>query len=421
MLYSTSTSLSIVYLDYNMPRRVSKGSIKSSRPLISLAAGSTSVHARTHPQQKNKKENKTRDELFEEQTERRIEAIRRTPVIDRFGRAHSAGTPLGIGDKQWRRQHGIGAKYSPKPPFLGIGISRDSFLPSECKLNEKRAMRTTPRSSKLPQEVRRWATRAKGSGWQQHDKAFDSALRLVAKRVAGIDSLFEFGITPEQAQELRPLIYKFASYSLLDRRPPNAHFGHATREQMLKSQLWQGDITTSASDVFYFPSYKLVDPTPISPMLGGGPDPGEWRRKRAAEAAREAEAAAPREAHWSEHTEMPRTFGVANFDARVRTAPKFSFGTSQRPPINGAQSTVNPPIGNVPFTGDPRFLPRYKTFGAKYQSFGPKEPTKSLRPKTDEWGAPLKPRPAKMKNPARFGVILAPKNSCPYSVYKMYG
>ena len=95
----------------------------------------------------------------EKEVERRIEYIRQNPRLDRYGRPVPDGTPLGSGDASWRRQHGVGAKYSPMTPMLGIGISRDSFLPDSVRFNDKMALRVTPRSSKLTKEVKAWAVK----------------------------------------------------------------------------------------------------------------------------------------------------------------------------------------------------------------------------------------------------------------------
>ena len=385
-------------------RRLSKGSKKQAMVI-------TPVNRKTSMR---KKKIKTKQELFEEASERRIEMIRQTPMYDRFGREYKDGTPLGSGDKQWRMQYGIGAKYSPKTPLLGIGIARDSFLPSECRVNEKAAMRNTPRSTKLTKEQKEFA---KENGYDSNEE-FMTQFRLVCKRVAPIETL---GMTKELNLQLRPLIYKRAGYALQDKRASNAHFGYSTREQMLKSQLWQGDIQASASDVFYFPSYKLLDKRQPS-FLYGTKGPDYWKAKHEAEEQKWHEDGAPREPHWSEHTEMPKTIGTVNFDARVPTAPSFSFGASKRPLIGGGGS-MNPPIYNVHIENDPNFLPRYKTFGERYRSmgYGEKERTKSRVPKSTEWGPVYVPKTGKTLNPARFGKLLAPKNSLPYSHYKLYG
>ena len=127
----------------------------------------------------------------------------------------------------------------------------------------------------------------------------------------------------------------------------------------------------------------------------------------------------------SQNLEMPQTMGTPNVEAGIPTAPAFSFGTSKRPPINGAQGKgVNPPIYNVLIHNDPQFLPRYKTFGSKYRSmgYGERERRATSRvPKSTEWGPEYQPKTGKVKNPARFGKLLAPKNSLPYSKYKLFG
>jgi len=352
------------------------------------------------------------------ETEEKLDKIRRTPVIDRYGRAHYNGTPIGSGDKAWRLQHGIGAKYSRQCSMLGIGISRDSFLPSECKVNDKSAMRDTPRSTKLSNETYKWARKY---GFDKNEQ-FMKQLRFVQKRVVSVDNL-PVELTELQKQELFQCVYKIANYSLQDKRQPAPPMGTATREQMLKAQLWLGDISASSSDVFYFPSYKATDKR-LPRTVFGPPNQQDWIMKRKKEEARSKEEASARTPHWSENTEMPQTMGTPNVDARIPTAPAFTFGTSERPPINGAQALVSPPIYNVPFENDPRFLPRYKTFGANYRSMGygeqSKNRTKSRRPKSTEWGAPMpEPHVGKVKSPTRFGLILTPKVS--YAKYKLFG
>ena len=384
-------------------RRVSKGSAKP--PVF-------------HTPIRKRQKKKTKAELLLEATERHTEKIRNTPTFDRYGREHREGTPIGSGDKQWRLQHGIGAKYSPKTPFLGIGISRDSFLPNECRVNDRMAMRMTPRSAKLSNEQIAFAKKYRF--WTDSDWMLK--FKMVCKRVAPIEIL---GLSKNLGIELRPLIYKRAGYTLQDKRAANAHFGGSTREQMLRAQLWQGDITASASDVFYFPSYKLIDKTAPS-VLYGSNGPEYWKAKYDAELELDRQEAAPRVPHWSENLEMPQTMGTPNVEAQIPTAPAFSFGSSDRPPINGAQGGkgVNPPIYNVKIHNDPQFLPRYKTFGAKYRSMGYGENerrAKSRVPKSTEWGAEYKQKTEKVKNPARFGKLLAPKNTLPYAKYKLFG
>lgn len=85
----------------------------------------------------------------------------------------------------------------------------------------------------------------------------------------------------------------------------------------------------------------------VSFLFSGPPDQEDWKRKRYREDAISKEKAAPREAHWSENTEMPQTMGVRNFDARIPTAPAFSFGVSERPPLSTKDPKMNPPIYNV--------------------------------------------------------------------------
>ena len=69
----------------------------------------------------------------------RIELIRQTPQTDRYGRPVVDGSPIGNGDANWRLHYGVGGYSGVHTPMLGIGISRDSFLPAECRINEKNA------------------------------------------------------------------------------------------------------------------------------------------------------------------------------------------------------------------------------------------------------------------------------------------
>ena len=54
-------------------------------------------------------------------------------------------------------------------------------------------------------------------------------LRIVRKRVQNITTL---NLPKQLEAELKPLIFKFSSYALLDKRNPNAHFGSSTRVQV---------------------------------------------------------------------------------------------------------------------------------------------------------------------------------------------
>ena len=64
----------------------------------------------------------------------------------------------------------------------------------------------------------------------------------------------------------------------------------------------------------------------------------EWREKRYREERMAKQRAAPRAPHWSENTEMPQTMGTPNID--VPTAPAFTFGESERPPLSSKDPTV---------------------------------------------------------------------------------
>ena len=392
-----------------MTRKLSKGSIKAP----------VSIVATRRPQTTPVQKTKTKEELLHEKTEAKLNQIRRTPTIDRYGRAHYSGTPIGSGDKAWRKQHGIGAKYSRQCSMLGIGIQRDSFLPSECRLNEQNAARDTPRSTKISCETYEWAKR---HGFTENVE-FMHHLGFVQKRVCSVESLHQYAsLSAIQQEELFDCIFKEASYVLLDKREPAPPMGTSTREQMSKATNWMGDTSQSASDVFYFPSFALTDRR-LPRTVFGPPDQQEWIRKRRAEEAKEKEEAAPSIPHWSENTEMPQTMGTPNVDARIPTAPAFTFGTSERPPVGIVDPIIkNLPIYNVHHHNDPRFLPRYKEFGAKFRSMGYAEEnrTKSRVQKSTEWGPPMPnfEDGKKMKSPTRFGLILAPKVS--YSQYKLY-
>ena len=91
--------------------------------------------------------------IRDKQVADRIEQIRQTPQTDRYGRPVVDGSPIGNGDSNWRLHYGVGGYSGVHTPMLGIGISRDSFLPTECRENEKNAQRVldvakhTPRSS----------------------------------------------------------------------------------------------------------------------------------------------------------------------------------------------------------------------------------------------------------------------------------
>ena len=394
-----------------MPRKLSKSSIKPPvlitspiKTASSAAAAAAAPHLSKTAEQRN------------QETEEMLQTIRETPIYDRYGRAHYNGTPIGSGDKQWRKQHGIGAKYSRQCSMLGIGITRDSFLPSECRINEQSALRETPRSSKITNETLNWAKK-----YNFHtDKKFMKQLSMVQKRVLQAEDL-PIELSLQQREELFHCIYKISNYALLDKRQPCPPMGTSTREQMSKAQNWQGDTAASASDVFYFPTFKSVDK--CEPRTVFGPNNQmEWIEKQRILEEKSKEQAEAREPHWSENTEMPQTMGTPNFDARIPTAPAFSFGVSERPPLSTKDPKMNPPIYNVHIQNDPQFLPRYKTFGAGYRSMGyaEKDRTKTLRPKSQVWGAPMPEiNHEKIKSPVRFGLIISPK--VPYGKYKLFG
>lgn len=117
-------------------------------------------------------------------------------LIFGFSKLHTEPSCIGSGDRSWRRQHGIGAKYSRQCSLQGVGITRDSFLPSECRINEQMAMRDTPRSTKLSNETKAWA---KKHNFFKNEH-FMEKLRFVQKRVKSVDTLPN--LTKEQKEEL---------------------------------------------------------------------------------------------------------------------------------------------------------------------------------------------------------------------------
>ena len=217
-----------------------------------------------------------RERQLDRQIEKRISFIRKNPRLDKYGRPIPDGSPIGMGDKNWIKNYGIGGYSSVKTPILGVGIPRDSYLPRECRENEKNALRVlrsadehTPRSTKLTKEIKKWAKK----NYLHENNAFMAQLIQVSKRVKPISSLQRppYNISLENLSELHPLIYKFANYSLQDKRQINAHFGGSTREQMAKAQLFKsmGDPPGMvACEVTYEPKYKAFDKLePRVPML----------------------------------------------------------------------------------------------------------------------------------------------------------
>ena len=347
----------------------------------------------------------------EKEVERRIEHIRQNPRLDRYGRPVPDGTPLGSGDASWRRQHGVGAKYSPMTPMLGIGISRDSFLPDSVRFNDKMAMRDTPRSSKLTKEILAWARRH----GVDKDPVFMKKLRLVRKKVVPISKVVE--VSEEAIKELHPLVFKFANYSLLDKRHANAHFGYSTREQMTSAQMWSsisGSGCGNSTEATYNPNYKFMDKRL--------PRPAQLT------ATREQDTAARL---WKGGTGISETdaFYMPDRSMLYPREPAFSFGVSDRPPVRNVTGAQDAPIYMVTTPGPPSKpdLPQYRTFGAKYRSmgWGKKDCTKSRRPKSEAWGAPLRPKELR-KSPVRFGLYIPPKTNGKtlkprYQDYKLFG
>ena len=350
----------------------------------------------------------------EKEVESRIEYIRQNPRLDRYGRPVPDGTPLGSGDASWRRQYGVGALYSPMTPMLGIGISRDSFLPDSVRFNNKMAMRDTPRSSKLTKEVKAWAIKHAVN----KDPDIMKSLRMVRKKVMPINKLISMGISKEAVDELHPMIFKFSNYALLDKRNANAHFGYSTREQMTKSQMWSSMSGTgcgNSTEATYYPNYDFMDkrlPRPASLT-----------------ATREQDT---RSRLWKGGTGISETdaFYMPDRSILYPREPAFSFGASDRPSVQHVTGAQDAPIYMVTTPGPPNRpdLPQYRTFGIKYKSMGlgERDRTKSRRPKPTEWGAPLQPKSFK-KNPVRFGLHIPPRQSNGkllkprYQDYKLFG
>ena len=126
------------------------------------------------------------------------------------------------------------------------------------------------------------------------------------------------------------------NYKWTDKRQSRPPMLMATREQDLKARLW-GNMGTgeSATEATYNPDYSKIEPRTCSPH----------------------------------------------------------FGTSLRPPVQNVTGAQDAPIYMVNIPGPPSQpdLPRYRTFGASYQSMGKgeKDRTKSRVPKSKEWGPPL--------------------------------
>lgn len=353
----------------------------------------------------------------------RIELIRQTPQTDRYGRPVVDGSPIGNGDANWRIHYGVGGYSGVHTPMLGIGISRDSFLPMECRENEKNAQRIlqvekhTPRSTKLTKEVQQWMQKY----GLERDKLFRSKLIMVTNKVKGIETL---KLPTDMMNELKPLIFKFADYGLLDKRHPNAHFSSSSREQMTNAQLWScmGDPGGNKSSASYVPKYTLTDKRhPRPPILTATREQDLrarlWGNMSTGEAATEA-------------TYNP------NYKFTEATIPSSHFGTSLRPPVQNVTGAQDAPIYMINIPGPPSQpdLPRYRTFGGKYRSmgYGEKERMKSRIQRETEWGQVAKPgcpwgvpipkEHGNRQNPARFGLHLAPKNRpIGYHQYKLYG
>ena len=341
---------------------------------------------------------------LEKKAEARIEYIRQNPRLDRYGRPIVDGTPLGSGDKSWRLHYGFAGYESAKTPILGIGIPRDSFLPQECRENEKNAFRDSPRSSKLTKEIKVWARR---HGFDK-DPVFMKSLRMVRKRVQGIRTL---NLSKKLETELKPMIYKFASYTLLDKRNPNAHFGSSTREQMTKATLWNsmGDPGgESACNTTYSPNYTITDEQrPRTPF-------GTASREQMLKAQLWASMGPTGES--STDATYDRNFSLVD-----RRQPAFSFGASERPSPLIKTGAHEAPIYMVPIEKTPQFC-KYFNHGANFQSFGPKKKTKPRIEKSKEWGPPPPEKNVKKLNPTRYGKYLATKSQpLQYRHYRYWG
>ena len=340
--------------------------------------------------------------MLKKKAEDRIEFIRQNPQKDRYGRPVVDGTPLGSGDASWRLHYGFAGYESSKCVMLGIGIPRDSFLPQECRNNEKNALRDTPRSSKITKEVKKWAIKHK----LYHKPVFMKKLRMVHKRVYPIESL---KLPQYMLDELKPMIYRFSSYKLLDKREPNAHFGSSTRVQMTQATLWKcmGDPgNASACKTTYRPKYKYLDEQ--RPRTHMGTSTREQMTKAQMWASFGGTGEASTEATYDR-----------NFSLVDRRQPAVHFGTAKRPSPLIRTGAHDAPIYMVQMENHPQYLPRYKTFGAKYKSFGPRpeERSKSRVPKPTEWGPPP-PKPGEINlDPMRYGM----NKNLKYSQYKFRG
>ena len=350
----------------------------------------------------------------------RIELIRQTPQTDRYGRPVVDGSPIGNGDSNWRKHYGVGGYSGVHTPMLGIGISRDSFLPIECRQNDKKAQRIlqidkhTPRSTKLTKEVKQWVKKY----GLENDKLFIAKLVMVTNKVKSIETL---KLPTDIMMELKPLIFKFASYKAFDKRHANAHFGYSTREQMTNAQLWScmGSSGIPEFSNSYVPNYSATDKRASRPPMLMATREQDlkarlWGNMGTGESATEA------------------TYNPDYSAIEARTCSPH-FGTSLRPPVQNVTGAQDAPIYMVNIPGPPSQpdLPRYKTFGPKFRSMGysSKGRTKSRRPKSEKWGEDMesflkrKPATNSARNPARFGLHLTPKGSpvIPYSVSKLYG
>ena len=342
---------------------------------------------------------------LEEKAEARIEHIRQNPRLDRYGRPVVDGTPLGSGDKSWRLHYGFAGYESAKTPILGIGIPRDSFLPQECRDNEKNAFRDTPRSSKLTKEIKKWAKKYKFD----KDPDFMKNLRMVRKRVQNIKTL---KLSKQLESELKPMIFKFASYKLLDKRNPNAHFGSSTRVQMTNATLWNsmGDPGgESACNTTYRPNYTFMDEQ--RPRTPFGTASREQMTKAQLWAAMGLTGEASTEATYDK-----------NYSLTDERQPAFSFGVSARPSPVLKTGAHEAPIYMVPIEKTPKFC-KYFEHGPKFQSFGPKKRTKPRIKKPTEWGPPPPKKGEVLKlNPTRYGKYLATKKQpLQYRHYRYWG
>ena len=189
----------------------------------------------------------------------------------------------------------------------------------------------------LTKEIKKWAKKYKFD----KDPDFMKNLRMVRKRVQNIKTLK----LPKQLEsELKPMIFKFASYKLLDKRNPNAHFGSSTRVQMTNATLWNsmGDPGgESACNTTYRPNYTFMDEQ--RPRTPFGTASREQMTKAQLWAAMGLTGEASTEATYDK-----------NYSLTDERQPAFSFGVSARPSPVLKTGAHEAPIYMVPIEKTPK-------------------------------------------------------------------